>query len=469
MSSFAGLHTALSGLVAQRYGLDVTGANVANANTPGYSRQRAVLDPSTPVTTGTAVFSRWDGPGTGVRVTDLQRVADELVVQRVRQETSTAAFIDVDRAAWSRLEVALGEPGDNGLQARLSGFWAAWEDLANSPGSTAARSQVLQVGTGVTDTLNTFGASVAQAWTDARTQVGQLVAEVNATAAAVADLNSAIRDATAAGGSVNELLDRRDQLVLRLSELTGATVRPTELGMVDVFVGGTAVVRADRTTPLALDATSAGSIDEVLAGGAVRVTGAAGAPVDVAGGRVGALLDSLHRTWPGIMRRLDATAADVAARVDAVHSSGQTQDGAVAGAFFTSRGGGPVTARTIAVGVTDTRAVAAAAAGAGALDGSLADRLSQVGNGPASPDAAWRRLVGDVGSAAQSATRRSEAQSVVVRDVNAAREAASGVDIDEELTNMVMFQRAYEGAARMLTAVDEALDTLINRTGLVGR
>jgi flagellar hook-associated protein 1 FlgK len=469
MSSFAGLHTALSGLVAQRYGLDVTGANVANANTPGYSRQRVVMDPSTPVTTGTAVFSRWDGPGTGVRVTDLQRVTDELVVQRVRQETSTAAFMDVDRAAWSRLEVALGEPGDTGLAARLSGFWSAWQDLANSPGSAAARSQVLQAGAGVVDTLNAQGTAVAQAWTDSRTQVDQLVKEVNATATAVADLNAAIRDATAAGGSVNELLDRRDQLVLRLSELTGATARPSELGMVDVYVGGTAVVRGARTTPLALDPTSAGSIDEVVAGGAVRLTGAAGAPVDVPGGRIGALVDSLQRTWPDVMGRLDATAADVAAQVNAVHGSGLTQDGAAAAAFFTSRDGGAVTARTLAVAVTDTRQVAAAATGAGPLDGSLADRLGQLGQGPGAPDAAWRRLVGEVGSAAQAATRRSTSQQVVVRDVNAAREAVSGVDIDEELTNMVMFQRAYEGAARMLTAVDEALDTLINRTGLVGR
>ncbi|WP_336921763.1 flagellar hook-associated protein FlgK [Aquipuribacter sp. SD81] len=469
MSSFAGLHTALSGLVAQRYGLDVTGANVANANTPGYSRQRVVMDPSTPVTTGTALFSRWDGPGTGVRVTDLQRVNDELVTQRVRQETSTAAFMDVDRAAWSRFEVALGEPGDTGLAARLSTFWSSWQDLANSPGTAAARSQVLQAGAAVADTLHGLGAAVTQAWTDARAQVGQLLGEVDATARAVADLNAAIRDATAAGGSVNELLDQRDQLVLRLSELTGATARPGDLGTVDVFVGGTAVVRGDRTTGLSLSAGAAGSIDEVLSGGAVSVTGAAGAPVDVPGGRIGALLDSLHRTWPGVMQRLDATAADVASQVDTVHSTGLTQDGTAAGAFFTASDGGPVTARSITVAVTDPRDVAAASGGAGALDGSLADALGRIGQGPGSPDAAWRQLVGDVGSAAQAAERRSDSQKVVVRDVTAAREAVSGVDIDEELTNMVMFQRAYEGAARMLTAVDEALDTLINRTGVVGR
>jgi flagellar hook-associated protein 1 FlgK len=464
MSSFAGLHTALSGLVAQRYGLDTTGANVSNANTPGYSRQRVVMEPTNPASTGTALFSRWDGPGTGVRVTDLQRVTDELVATRVRQERSTAEFMSVDRAAWSRLEVALGEPGDNGLTARLSTFWASWQDLANNPDSAAARTQVLQAGAGVTDTLGALATGVAQAWTDQRGALDLLVEEVNTTARAVADLNAAIRDASAAGQTPNELLDQRDALVLRLSELTGGTVRASELDQVDVFVGGTAIVRGDRTTTLAIDPASADSLAAVQGGATVQVTGINGTGVDVPGGRIGATLVALQSTWPGVMASLDAVAVDIATQVNGVHVTGNGLDGGSGRAFFSG-----ATAATLAVAITDTDHVAAAAGGAGALDGSLADALGVLGQLPTSPDAGWRRFVADVGSQAQAAQRRSQAQAVVVGDVMAAREAVSGVDIDEELTNMVMFQRAYEGSARMLTAVDEALDTLINRTGLVGR
>ena len=464
MSTFSGLTTALSGIVAQRYGLDTTGANVANANTPGYSRQRVTMEPTNPATTGTALFSRWDGPGTGVRVTDIQRVTDELVTARVRQERSTAEFMSVDSAAWSRLEVALGEPGDNGLTSRLSSFWASFQDLANNPDSVAARTQVLQTGAGVTDTLGQVATAAAQAWTDTRGGLDLLVQEVNATAASVADLNRSIRDASAAGTTPNELLDQRDTLVQRLSELTGATVRTGELGTLDVFVGGTAVVRGDQVTALSVDPGSAGTVEAVQAGGSVGIVGASGAGVDVPGGRIGATLVALTSTWPGVMTSLDATAAGLAATVNTVHAAGKGLDGVAGRPLFTG-----TTARTLAVAVTDPAHVAAAAAGAGALDGSHADALAALGRGPSSPDAAWRSFVSDVGARSQAAARRSGAQAVVVGDVMAAREAVSGVDIDEELTNMVMFQRAYEGAARMLTAVDEALDTLINRTGLVGR
>ena len=467
MSTFSGLTTALSGIVAQRYGLDTTGANVANANTPGYSRQRVVMEPQNPATTGTALFSRWDGPGTGVQVTDIQRVSDELVTARVRQERSTAEFMSVDAAAWDRLEVALGEPGDTGLTARLSGlggFWPSLQDLANNPDSTAARSQVLQAGAGITDTLGQIATNVAQAWTDQRGGLDLLVHEVNATAASIADLNRSIRDAAAGGSTPNELLDQRDALVQRLSELTGGTVRSGELGTVDVFVGGTAIVRGERATALAVDPGAAGTVAAAQAGGTVGLTGRSGAGIDVPGGKIGATLVALTSTWPGVMSSLDATAAGLAATVNAVHAAGKGLDGVSGRPFFTG-----TTARDLRVAITDPTQVAAAAAGAGALDGSHADALAALGRGPSSPDADWRAFVSDVGSQSQAATRRSGAQAVVVGDVMAAREAVSGVDIDEELTNMIMFQRAYEGAARMLTAVDQALDTLINRTGLVGR
>lgn len=473
MSSFAGLSTALSGLVAQRYGLDTTGQNVANANTPGYSRQRVVAEPVNPASGSTAVFSRWDGPGTGVEVVDVQRITDALVDNRVRQERSTAEHMSASLAVWNRVDVALNEPSDIGVQAQLSSFWSAWQDLANDPGMTATRTQVLQTGASVADALGSVAAEVSEAWGESKVELRALVGEVNATSSAVADLNGSIRKATAGGESPNELMDRRDALVVRLSELTGGAVRPGELGTVDVFVGGTSIVRGSSATPLALDATSAGSLTDAQAGGQVRLTGTGGNAVDVPGGRIGAVLTALNDTWVGTADHLDSFAADLASKVNTVHASGKDLDGTAGGPFFSGS-----TAASLKVAITDTARVAAsgqpvAVDGSGAptkdYDGSLAQRMGAIGRAEASPDGVWRDFVAHVGAQTQAAQRRSDAQGVVVRDVTAARESVSGVDIDEELTNMVMYQRAYEGAARMLTAVDQALDTLINRTGLVGR
>ena len=473
MSSFSGLSTALSGLVAQRYGLDTTGQNVANANTPGYSRQRVVAEPVNPASGGTAVFSRWDGPGTGVEVVDVQRITDALVDNRVRAERSAAEHLSASQGVWNRVDVALNEPSDIGVQAQLSSFWSAWQDLSNDPGMTATRTQVLQTGASVADALGSVAAEVSEAWGDSRSELRALVSEVNATSSSVADLNSSIRKAAAGGESPNELMDRRDALVVRLSELTGGTVRRGELGTVDVFVGGSALVRGSSATPLALDPSSAGSLTDAQAGASTRLTGTGGGGVDVPGGRIGAVLTALNDTWVGVADHLDAFAVDLATKVNTVHASGKDLEGAAGGAFFSGS-----TAATLTVAVTDTARVAASgqpvgldASGAPTkdLDGSLAQALGGIGRGAAAPDGVWRDFVAHVGAQTQAAQRRSDAQSVVVRDVTAAREAVSGVDIDEELTNMVMYQRAYEGAARMLTAVDQALDTLINRTGLVGR
>lgn len=466
MSSFAGLSTALSGLVAQRYGLDTTGQNVANANTPGYSRQRVIAEPVNPANGQTAVFSRWDGPGSGVEVVDVQRITDALVDNRVRQERSTAEHMSASLAVWSRVDVALNEPSDIGVQAQLGRFWSAWQDLANDPGSAATRTQVLQTGASVVDALGSVTAEVTQAWGESRVQLQAMLGEVNAASAAVADLNGSIRKATAGGESPNELMDRRDALVVRLSELTGGTVRAGELGTVDVFVGGTAIVRGSTATPLALDGSSALSMADAQAGTPIRVSGASGVGIDVPGGRIGAVLTALNETWVGVVAGLDGFANQLATAVNDVHRTGKDQTGAAAGDFFAG-----TTAATLRVALTSSAQVAASPGPAGTadLDGSIADRLGAIGQAAGSPDGVWRDFVVGVGAETQAAERRSDAQSVVVRDVTAAREAVSGVDIDEELTNMVMFQRGYEAAARMLTAVDQALDTLINRTGLVGR
>jgi flagellar hook-associated protein 1 FlgK len=165
----------------------------------------------------------------------------------------------------------------------------------------------------------------------------------------------------------------------------------------------------------------------------------------------------------------DRVAASLIADVNSLHTAAQDLDGAPGGVFFTVPAVTGQEAKGIAVAIDNPRKVAASApAGGATLDGSVADGIAQLRTtGRAGND--WGSLVADTGVKSRQAQDRSIVQTAIATQADGARDSASGVSIDEEMTNMLMYQRAYEGAARVMTAVDEMLDTLVNRLGTVGR
>lgn len=470
MSSFATLTTALSGLVAQRYGLDLTGQNIANVNTPGYTRQRAVLVPVDPAGAASLLSSRLSAGG-GVDVTGVERIAEALVDARARAEGEAAARYGVAAAVWTRIDSQLAEPGDGGLSEQLSTFFNAWSDLANRPEVDATRVAVIQSGQAVADRLFRLDADLGVQWTQRHEDLGSALTEVNETSRAIADLNRAIRQATGSGMPANDLVDRRDVLVDELVAATGGTVRPVAGGMVDVYVNGMAAVRGDRYDTLSLDPTGGNDLTAVRGGTPVALRWSGGQAGQLPGGSLAGTLEALNVTLPAVAQRFDLVAADVATQVNTAHFTGQDRNGAPAIAFFVPDPG-PATAATLAVNpaiAADPGLVAAADVTEGPLGGAVADLVAVLGEVPTGPASTWRSVVTDLAAQAQAAGRRNDLQAVAVREATTARQSVSGVDLDEELTRMVMFQRAFEGASRVLTAVDQALDVLINRTGIVGR
>ncbi len=458
MSTFSGLNIGLSSLFAQRRGLELTGHNIANANTEGYSRQRVRLQgeggPITP-----AVHAVYDGVGNGVSVAGTQRLRDDFLEGRALKERGTDAQLRGGQVVLSRVEGILAEPTDSGIGSQLSEFWSGWDDVANNPTDLAARSQLLERGktlaSGFGDALSRLDAQRASS----QEQLAVTVDEVNATARAVAELNRAISSATRAGTSPNDLKDQRDLLVQKLGTLAGATVRSGEDGSVDVVVGtspGRALVQGRTTAPLTVTTSATGASGIAWADGT-----SAGA-----GGEAGGLLTGVNDIVPRYRDGLAAVASRLAEVVNAQHRAGFDQGGTAGGDFFT------VTDGRLSVQVGDPAAVAASplsGGGTGDAGGSNALALSKLGSAEGGPDQAYRSLVVTLGVESQTAIRRVDIQSSILTQVDAAREAEAGVSLDEEMSNMLAYQRAYEGAARFVTSVDQLLDTLINRTGLVGR
>ena len=446
--TFSSLSTALSALHYNRVAMDVHSGNVANVGTDGYARRRvvgeAIAGPDAP-----ALWSRYDGAGTGVRVSSIDRMVDPLLDARARTEHAEQFLLDGRSEVLLRVETGLGEPGDNGVAAALSSYWQGWHDVANNPADGAARSQLIARAESVAAAFAGQARTVTTEWSDQRVKLDALATEVNTIAGDLAELNENIRVATATGTEAGTMLDRRDQMTLRLAELVGARTTVAGDGTVEVQVSGATLVSGSTAGTLTVSGGAALGDSVALA--------VEGTAVTVTTGAVGAVTGLLERTLPDYLTRLDAVAAEFADAVNDQHVLGFDRNGDPGQPFFSG-----TTAATLQVALTGPDQIAASAV-SGTLDSSNAHALAALAAG----DESYRRLVTDFGAEVASARRVADNQRVLTSQVDGAREALSGIDIDEEMVQMLAHQRAYEAAARVITTIDSVLDTLINRTGLV--
>ncbi|GAA0817793.1 flagellar hook-associated protein FlgK [Spirilliplanes yamanashiensis] len=456
-STFSGISGALSSLQAQRRGLDVTGQNIANANTEGYSRQRVNMESQ-----GAGIVpARWSvgtQVGDGVRVAEVERVRNEFLENKGRAEHSTNAYLANQASVYGYIESSFGEPSDTGIQRQMSDFWAAFSTVSTNPDSkegVAARTVVMTRAETLITGMKDAKGSLTTQWDSTRTQLDAYVNDVNTTASTIANLNDTIRRANASGLPVNELADQRDQLTMHLSKLTGATAVARDDGTADVFLNGSTLV-------------SGVSARQIEVQGAGRLTEAGSDPVRIAfadssnpvtlGGTMGSVTESLSKTIPGYADALDGIARSLADTVNAVHTTGYGSDGVTGRPFFAG-----TTADTLRVAITSPTQVAASAEPGGSLDNSIAEKLAKLGTANNGPDAQYRSLIGRLGVESQSAARRSDIQGVITERSDAARESESGVSLDEEMTNLLSYQRSYEAASRVISTIDEVLDVLVNR------
>ncbi len=472
MGDFATLNTALTGLLAHRRALDVIGHNVANANTPGFVRRRAELN-AISSTTLPGVFAGTDRMGGGVLVEGITRIRDEFLEVRSLRETGIAGRISTEATMLSQIEDAIPEPSDVGLAAQLAEFWSSWDDAANSPSNIPVRTALLERATTLIDSMQRVAGQFSDLRENAVVQVTATVAQVNATAARVAELNGQIQAATVAGLDPHDLSDQRDLMVMELGKLAGVTTRTVDNGVVDVFIGGSALVRGNTSS--ALEVAETGPLAPPLDGSGfdrVQIQWAVdGSDAGLTEGTLGGMLAGTNVHLPQATVELNGVAASLVTSVNALHVTGQGLNPVadVGLNFFDPAG---VTAMTLSLS-TDVAGqpsrVALAAAGAGALDASIAQQMAALAGAANGADATYQQMVGRIGVATQTATRRVSIQDAVVRAADDARLSVSGVSLDEELTSLVQSQRAYEASARVLTTVDEMLNVLINRTGVVGR
>ncbi len=433
--SFMGLETALRGLLVEQEAIDTTSHNIANANTPGYSRQSVVMTESDPLTL--PAFSNVTGGGvqlgTGVDASTIERIRNQFLDIQYRAQNSNTSGYSTTSGILDQVQTALAEPSDHGLQSQLSAFWSAWSDLANAPSSQAARQALINDGQSLAQAFNSIDGQLATIQTQTAQQYATLTGAsgpIQSDATQIAALNKQIGQALAAGQSPNDLLDQRDQLLDDLSQYGKVSVTDPGNGLIQVSFGDAASPLVNGTTvnwPQTLSAATGGQLGALLS-----------------------LSDPVSGQIQSYRNSLDQVASQLAGTVNALQPTSP---------FFSG-----TTAGTISVAATASSVQTSSTGAAGGND--LALQIAALSGGQA--DQTYAAFVSKVGSDIQSVQNNDQTQQAVLTAIGNQRQSVSGVSLDEEMTHLVTFQRAYQASSRVMTTMDSMLDTLINHTGTVG-
>lgn len=470
------LSNAGQALQAHQKATQVAGHNINNALTPGYSRQRAELKTAYPLQTPYGTI------GGGVRLADITRARDTLLDVTVRRETAAAEGHRLRHQMLGEIEASLLEFGDQGFGTTLDAFWDSWADLANSPGNDAARLMVQNRGVQVAEHLNRLAGGIEELRTSAIQRLEDGVDQLNRLAANIADLNRQIIAAEAGGGTAADLRDSRDLALDELAKLTPVQVVERQNGGVGVMIGGITLVD-DAVTRTLSAAIAPGDTMVVRTDTGTRLEGAEG--------QLGALTQLLNTDLPGMRTQLDDLARGLVESVNALHRQGVARDpatgdpigdlnffhvdadgidGVHAGnirladevgsdpayiAIGRGRSGGPPgTDGEYQAGVTDIALEIARLREQPGADGGYLDNRTAASY--------YQGIVTGLGAKISAANAGATAHETLARQAEIRRESVSGVSTDEEMIKLIQSQTAYQAAAKVIAAVDEMLQTVIN-------
>ncbi|MEO1267186.1 MAG: flagellar hook-associated protein FlgK [Myxococcota bacterium] len=447
-------------LGAYQAAMDVSSQNAANAGVEGYSRRRGTLS--------SLGLGRDRRTSAGVMMSAPERVIDQYSTASTRQAQANASYQESRLSALQQLESILA-PQDGGLALRIEELLDSFSRLSSQPGGFAERESVLYAAEGLADDFQATRSQLARLRDPISGLVSGQVDEINDLTVDIAELNALIRSAEAAQGEASELRDERDELLDRLSELTGAQMLEQDDGTVTASLpSGAVLVSSEMASELDTREIN-GQIELVLysSEGAERVL-----KPDSAGGELGGTLTSFNEDMGQAVDTLDQIAYGLATTINDLHSQGFGLDGATGRGLFADLAGPEGAAALLAVSadLVDNPDGVAATRSAGQLPGGsdLALELSKLRDAPiASLDnrsafGALTDLRTDTGRSLNRASAETRIAEGQVEAFSNVRESVRGVSLDEELSDLLKHQRGYEAASRVVRAADEMMQTILN-------
>ncbi|MEZ7170405.1 flagellar hook-associated protein FlgK [Sporosarcina sp. OR05] len=523
-STFMGLETSKRGMFTQQSALYTTGHNISNANTLGYSRQRVNMQatagfPGVGLNTPTMPGFL----GTGVEAGSIQRIRDSFVDQQFRGESNKLGYWESRTKAISQMEDVLAEPSAYGLQQSLSNFWQSLQTLATNPENGGARAVAVENGVAVADSFNYIHKSLSEIQTNLGKEIGVSTKNINSIFKQIGELNKQIGEVEPNGYMPNDLYDARDTL---LDELAGYL--PIEVsyeqsgGNALAIAEGTVTVKIKTNDPANpfITVVQKNSYSELSAVGNAGTDADGnpqgpmtnftftGGPADGqemsvndmhTAGSLKSLTDSygydtgqldsdgkkiIKGLYPEMLAKLDKMARVFAEEFNAVNVAGTDLNGEQGLAFFVSKDGQAINASNIGVNSDiekDPNKIAASSSE------KLDPAKPEVGNGEnakllgdvlfnklpglegSSVQSYYSGVIGELGVQGEQSIRMAQNAITLLGAVSNQRDSISSVSLDEEMTNMIKFQQAYNASARMVTVIDETLDKIINGMGVVGR
>lgn len=446
--TWASMQIGISGITTARRAMEVVSENLVNVNTPGYTRRRVEQ-------TVVGRLSPMSGElrreiEAGVKVSGVTRMRDDLLDASFRANASGVAAARVRADVAARTEDVLG-PLDTGLQDAMGDFWSSWEALAARPQDLAARQEVLAAGDRLATSMRTATQQLKQISAEVTGRGAKTVDQLNDYASQIAKLNQEIGDAAFRGAAPNDLLDLRDALLDKVAKIVSITVQETPDRMAMVYVGSFPLV----------DGTTSSAIEQPLVGG--PVWGIGGFPVDLSG-ELAAIQEAKTLTLPDIQAKLDALAEQLMTTVNTQHAQGLDLDGNPGADFFVGSSAADLQLST----TLQPRGIAAGTTAAPA-DNRNALELAKMGKAvlPSGEtvDGMLVELAAQLGTSAKSTDQMANVLAASLSGIEDQRASLTGVSMDEELSDLIRYQRAYEASARVLTIADEILDNIINRMG----
>lgn len=457
--NFSAFEIGRRALNANQLGIEVTGQNIANVNTPGYSRRRVELVES-------AYQSIHGFPiGTGVSIAGVHSFRDMFIQSRIQTETGIAGRLTAERDALAPVETALQGSASGGLQSSINAFFGAFRDLEANPNSLPLRALAGQRGAALANAFQNTRQRLDDIRGTTDAQLRSTVDQANDLSQQIASLNDKIRSIEAAGAEASNFRDQRDVAVNKLAELTGARTTQNGDGTYTLTIAdGRPLVVAGTAYDLEINDTPPLGLAEISLDGE---------PAVFAEGAIAGLKNAITEVTKQI-DDLDSLAASVVERVNTLHTSGTDLDGNAGVNFFNDTPA--VTAANISVNAAilgDPRLVVASPVTqpgqtgtvAGEIANLLTDQSSTAGTRTGSFSSIFSSMISDAGERIASVDNALQTQAAILAQATAQRDSISGVSLDEEAINLLQYQKAFEAASRFIRIADEMTQTILSLAG----
>jgi flagellar hook-associated protein 1 FlgK len=457
MSSLnASLATALSGLIAEQGAVAASTNNVANVNTPGYSRQTPVLVAGDPVVIAPLTF------GTGVSLQSVKSIRDPILESQIQQQTQAQGQFSALASALDQTQVNFTS-STRDIGSSISSFFSNINQLSTNPSDLSLRQGVLTAAGNLATSFNATSNNLTQQQTNLDLSVVQTVGQINQLTQQIAQLNGQISNLQNVGENAGTFIDQRTQAIDQLSSLVDVSVIPSDNTLTLTTANGASLVTGQKSFQLQTQTTILGLHDVYSQGADITRT--------ITSGQLGGTLQARDRQIPAIHTQLDTLAAGLANAVNGVQVGGFDLNGVKGTNLFNPPAAVAGAAASLSVAITDPALIAASSDGSPGSNGNaeaLYALSSQALINGQSPTGYYSGIVFNVGSDAANAVAEQSASGLVLQQLNDQRAAISGVSLDEEAANLVRYQNAYTASAQVMTAINDLMNATINMATLTG-